>query len=142
MHHSGCDDHSSNWPRPVEIARYVWLGLKRCIEIPLRPPSPLFQTAETHTSLAPAHANRSCCYIHSTIILPNSSRPVLLQGRSRTLNQHLDCTRLRTRRTRLKCGYRILQIESMGHQSLHVEDTALHEADGTGPGVGVSVLEL
>lgn len=58
------------------------------------------------------------------------------------LNQHLDCTCLRTGRTRLKRRNSILQIESMGHQPFHIEDPALHQADGTGPGVGVTVLEL
>lgn len=66
----------------------------------------------------------------------------LSQYRSGTLNQHLDCTCLRTGRTRLKCRNSILQIESMGHQPFHIEDSALHQADGAGPGVGVTVLEL
>lgn len=30
----------------------------------------------------------------------------------------------------------------MGHQPFHIENPALHQADGAGPGVGVTVLEL
>ena len=30
----------------------------------------------------------------------------------------------------------------MGHQSLHINDSALNKANSTGPGVGVAVLEL
>lgn len=70
-----------------------------------------------------------------------SSTPILPTP-LRTLDQHLDSARLRTRGTRLKRRHRVLQAEPMGDQTFHVEDAALDETDGPRPGVGVAVLEL
>lgn len=61
---------------------------------------------------------------------------------SGVLNKHFDCAGLCTPCAGLKGGNRILQIKSMGHQSLHINNSALDEANSAGPGIGVAVLEL
>jgi len=46
---------------------------------------------------------------------------------------------VRSRLERLHC---ILQLETMGHQLLHIDDTVLHKSNGSWPGIAVSVLKL
>ncbi len=57
------------------------------------------------------------------------------------LNLHLDSPRLRIRR-RLKSLDRILQIKAMRNQPMQIHNPALHQPNGSGPRIGIAVLEL
>ena len=42
----------------------------------------------------------------------------------------------------LECLHCILELEPMGHQLLHIDDSALHKSDSSWPGIAVSILKL
>lgn len=62
--------------------------------------------------------------------------------KSLALDQNLDGARLRARRRCLKGFDGVFEAESVGNQVLHVDDAVLDQSDGSGPGIGIAVLEL
>jgi hypothetical protein len=78
--------------------------------------------------------NYSRCYVHFYHRLPSLSSVF-------ALNLNLDCPSPWIC-SRFECLHSILQLETMGNQLLHVNDTALHKSDSSWPGIAVSVLKL